>query len=314
MKRSRALLAAALPATLLAVSLVGCTAAGGGIQTDALGVDCAAPGDGSRSVQVDGEFGGAIELTSSTPVDATDVQRSVLIDGTGEVFAEGQQVTATYTIFNGKTGEVIGNQPDASLVNDEASFTDAAWLGEAVRCGAVDQRAVIVMPVDDALNGSDPATLGFTDLAADDTFIFVFDFTAAQEVCETTVPRDEEFPKVELGENGPTITIPECMEEPTELEITTLVEGDGAVVADGDTVTVNYTGVFWRNGEEFDSSWTRGQPAEFPTDGVIEGFKQALVGQKVGSTVLAVLPSEFGYNDGEVRVFVLEILSTTSGS
>ena len=63
----------------------------------------------------------------------------------------------------------------------------------------------------------------------------------------------------------------------------------------GDTVLVHYTGVKWSDGTVFDSSWERGAPASFATTGVVEGFKQALEGQTVGSQVLVVIPPEFGY-------------------
>ena len=74
-----------------------------------------------------------------------------------------------------------------------------------------------------------------------------------------------------------------------------LKQGDGEVVQPGDTVTVQYKGVLWRNGEMFDSSWSRGAPASFQTTGVVKGFQKALEGQKVGSQVIAIVPPADGY-------------------
>ena len=90
----------------------------------------------------------------------------------------------------------------------------------------------------------------------------------------------------------------------------------------GDTVTVHYTGVVWATGKTFDSSWTRGTPASFATTGVIPGFGKALVGQKVGSQVIAVIPPADGYgakvppNQTDITptstlVFVVDILATS---
>lgn len=76
-----------------------------------------------------------------------------------------------------------------------------------------------------------------------------------------------------------------------------LKQGDGPTVASGDFVIVQYRGVTWADGKEFDSSWKRGAPAQFQTTGVVTGFKKALEGQKVGSQVLVVIPPAEGYGD-----------------
>src|SRR5215469_1210051 len=52
-------------------------------------------------------------------------------------------------------------------------------------------------------------------------------------------------------------------EPPTELEISDIWQGDGAVAKAGDTVQVHYVGVAYSTGEEFDTSWSRGAPLEF---------------------------------------------------
>lgn len=94
--------------------------------------------------------------------------------------------------------------------------------------------------------------------------------------------------------------------------------GDGAAVADTATVSVCYMGVNGRTGDVFDSSYDRGAPAEFPLDGVIPGFKKAIAGQKVGSTVgVAIAPADgypSGTPDGQIKggdtlIFAIKILS-----
>jgi peptidylprolyl isomerase len=68
-------------------------------------------------------------------------------------------------------------------------------------------------------------------------------------------------------------------------------------VKSGQTITAQYVGQIYPDGAVFDSSWQRGQSAQFPigTGGVIKGWDQGLVGQKVGSRVILVVPSELGY-------------------
>jgi peptidylprolyl isomerase len=96
----------------------------------------------------------------------------------------------------------------------------------------------------------------------------------------------------------PEITVPDG-DPPGELVVETVVEGDGPQVQDGDLLVVDYVGVLWDDGTEFDSSWDDDAPSTFPlgTGGVIEGWDQGLVGQKVGSRVLLVVPPDLGYGD-----------------
>jgi peptidylprolyl isomerase len=80
------------------------------------------------------------------------------------------------------------------------------------------------------------------------------------------------------------------------MQVQTLVKGDGAKVGGQDVVTVDYVGINGRNGQEFDSSWKSGQPATFSLGpGMISGFNKALTGQTVGSRVVAAIPPEDGY-------------------
>lgn len=104
-----------------------------------------------------------------------------------------------------------------------------------------------------------------------------------------------------------------------ETEVKTLSEGTGPEVTDSSTITVCYVGVDGRDGATFDSAYERGAPEQFPAGGVIDGFRQALVGQKVGSTVAVVIPSKDGYPqgtpDGSIKpgdtiVFALKILAS----
>lgn len=99
----------------------------------------------------------------------------------------------------------------------------------------------------------------------------------------------------------------------SELQVTTLIEGTGAPLAAGQTVSVNYVGVYYATGEEFDSSWKRGEPFEFTlgVGGVIQGWDQGLAGVPIGSRVQLDVPSHLGYNDGQDRRFVVDILSAS---
>ncbi|WP_442930400.1 FKBP-type peptidyl-prolyl cis-trans isomerase [Mycobacterium sp. NBC_00419] len=106
----------------------------------------------------------------------------------------------------------------------------------------------------------------------------------------------------------------------SETQVHTLKAGDGPVVAPTATVSVCYMGVNGRDGSVFDSAYERGEPADFPLDGVVKGFQKAIAGQKVGSTVAVAMTSADGYPDGEPRagiepgdtlIFAIKILSAS---
>lgn len=107
----------------------------------------------------------------------------------------------------------------------------------------------------------------------------------------------------------------------TQLAASTLIAGTGPAVASGQSIAVNYVGVSFTTGEEFDSSWKAGgQPFTFKLGqgGVIKGWDQGLVGVTVGSRVQLDIPSDLAYGDspsagypaGALR-FVVDVLSAT---
>lgn len=78
------------------------------------------------------------------------------------------------------------------------------------------------------------------------------------------------------------------------LQYIVVQEGKGATPGDEDTVKAHYTGTLI-NGEKFDSSVDRGQPAEFPVKGVIPGWTEALKMMKVGEKVKLFIPPNLAY-------------------
>jgi peptidylprolyl isomerase len=106
---------------------------------------------------------------------------------------------------------------------------------------------------------------------------------------------------------------------PTELEITDLTVGDGPEAAPGQQVSVHYVGVAHSTGEEFDASYNRGAPLDFPlgTGRVIRGWDQGVAGMKVGGRRRLVIPPHLAYGDrgaggvigpGETLIFVVDLV------
>ncbi len=94
----------------------------------------------------------------------------------------------------------------------------------------------------------------------------------------------------------PTITVPEG-DAPTELVIEDHVVGDGPEAAAGVQANVDYVGVSWSTGAEFDASWNRNQPLSFTIGArqVIAGWDQGVAGMKVGGRRTITIPPDLGY-------------------
>ncbi len=116
----------------------------------------------------------------------------------------------------------------------------------------------------------------------------------------------------------PKVTVPSGA-PPQQLEETNLIEGTGAEAKSGDKVTVQYVGVGYDSGKEFDASWNRGEPFSFTLGAseVIPGWDQGVEGMKVGGQRELVIPPELAYGEtgappaigpNETLVFVIDLL------
>ena len=105
---------------------------------------------------------------------------------------------------------------------------------------------------------------------------------------------------------------------PTKLEIEDVVEGKGAEAKEGDTVSVQYVGVAFSTGTEFDASWERDEPFEFTLGAgeVIPGWDEGVVGMKKGGRRQLTIPAELAYGaqgsppaigPNETLVFVIDL-------
>jgi len=319
-----------LPITIVSLLAASTLAACAPSTTDASGEGCEATpaGDVSNAVTVTGEVGGELEATFDLPLTAETTQRTVVTAGSGEAAVDGTTVNLYYSIFNGETGELLESSqafseaPVPFIVSPGSAMEG---LTKALTCAQPGDRIAAVIPPSEAFGDEGAPDLG---LQAGQSLVFVADIESVEET-ETASTSDpeptelptpsawtENLPEVTLGE-APVVAIPDTA-PPAELELAVLAEGDGEVVADGATVTVNYLGTSWDTKEIFDQSYGRGE-ATFSTSGVIPGFAAALVGQKVGSTVLVTIPPQYGYGvdvvegtlSGQTLVFLIDIIAVS---
>jgi peptidylprolyl isomerase len=111
---------------------------------------------------------------------------------------------------------------------------------------------------------------------------------------------------------------------PRKLVKEDIVKGKGPAAKPGDTLTVNYVGVAFSTGKEFDASWDRGQPfaVQLGAGQVIKGWDRGLVGMRKGGRRILTVPPELGYGSegyppaiapNETLVFVVDAVSVKPG-
>lgn len=108
---------------------------------------------------------------------------------------------------------------------------------------------------------------------------------------------------------------------PDGLQYKVITQGTGPKPTSKDMVTVNYSGTLI-NGKEFDSSYSRGEPATFPVSGVIPGWTEALQLMNKGSTWMLYIPASLAYGEhgappvigpNETLIFKVELLDVKKG-
>jgi FKBP-type peptidyl-prolyl cis-trans isomerases 1 len=251
-------------------------------------------GGASSVVTATGELGSEPKVDFPTPVVTQKTQRTQLLPGDGPALQNGQAALVELTLLNGATGaELTKTAYDGiggSLITVGPS--DFPALSRGLECATVGSRVAIVGSAKDTHDGQASEAQG---IGADDSFVFVVDILKAfpaKAHGAGQVP-EEGMPSVVLAPNGtPGITIPNSS-APDKLKVAVLQAGDGAKVADGDYVVLKYTAVNWDDGEVSDSTWKDG-PAVVremvKSDTVPEGLVKGLVGKRVGSQVLLVIP------------------------
>lgn len=297
--RSAALLSTAM---IAALALAGCSSDGAPSDDDAASKDplCAAAGptgDVVESLDVSGTGadGAPDSIDVGDGAEPEAFQRAVVTEGDGPKLADGDFFSYAIAVYDAKTGEQIGangygeddRYPPAQLTLQPQSQLDQQFP-TLIGCAPVGSRIATAYPASTGEDGTkNQAIVQIIDVLS----------TPEKKAWGEDVAPEAGMPTVELAEDGePTITIPDDLKIPDETKVATLKQGDGREVTGDDTVYVQYKGVKASDGEEFDSSWSRGQVSTFPVAGVVEGFQKALVGQKVGSQVVAVLPKEEAYH------------------
>jgi FKBP-type peptidyl-prolyl cis-trans isomerase len=316
MRRAYALLA--VPLLLLVAAVAGC------------GSSSPSSASTSSSVTVSGAFGSAPNVSIPAVAASPSLYTKTVIQGSGAPLSSSDSFVGNYVayVWSGKTHQL--------KMSTYTTHTPSLFSGQllpglttALKGAKAGSRVLAVIPPKEGFGAQGNSQLGVT---GKDTLVFVIDlmqsFANTAGATGTHVSNGGgALPTVSTPAAGqaPTVTIPKTA-PPKNLTVTTLLKGTGPKVAKGQAVVVQYTGVIWRTGKVFDSSWSRKTPFEF-VDGanpeqVIPGWDTGLLGQTVGSRVMLTVPPADGYGSSgqsqagikgtDTLVFVVDIIGAVN--
>jgi peptidylprolyl isomerase len=325
-RKTPALLSAVAVAAVLTASLVGCSASASSACTPSYSA-----GDASKIVK-------ATAKTASfpTPLVTKTSQVSQNKAGTGTPIQPGDQVDYTFNIYDGKTGQTVGSSGSTQRAG-AAPTVGATAITRSLACATTGERYTLVTTVKQGFGAGAGSSAGLADSNTLVVVVDIKDHFLGKANGVNLLPQDG-MPDVITAVSGqPGIVIQE-LTKPTTLRIATIKQGSGAVVKKGATVHIKYAGftwpatssdspTVWPGGQSSDgtaipdgeSTWTKDQAADIPvtSSGLPVGLYKALLGAKVGSQVLAVIPpkdgfgsssSTYGFSDKDTIIMVIDVL------
>jgi peptidylprolyl isomerase len=242
------------------------------------------------------------------------------IEGIGEIHYEGDPVTIQYVGYDYETHKKF-----ASSWDEGKPFAFTLGKGEVIpgweegllELEGGDRRELVIPPSE--TQGPFPK-----GAPKDHAAIFVVDAIptktakAAQSKPTDRSSKASSQSAAAANKSKPKVKVPSGP-PPKKLEIKDLEEGSGPVAKPGDEVTVQYVGVNYKTGKQFDASWDRGAPFTFKLGegAVIEGWEKGIPGMKPGGRRELIIPPELGYGysrvegipPGSTLIFVVDLIS-----
>jgi hypothetical protein len=304
-RRTTAILTAAAAAALVASVLAGCAPSGRGPGNQPAGCTPALPsGDASSIVKASGAVGSKPSTKFPTPIVASHDEVTVLHTGRGLVAGAGSQVDIDATIYDGKTGKAVAaTSYDGSLravagkgLPGQTALTPST-LATALDCAQAGARISLVT------NGK--RLNAVQGLPASTSIVAVIDVVHVYQGKADGVnqlPKDG-MPNVITAVDGQPGIVVQELGKPESARSEVVKAGGGAVLKKGQKAVLLYRGWTWpASGDKpaiVDAldNWSTGAANNVPlTKGTLPAKAlDALIGQKVGSQVLVVLPPKDGF-------------------
>jgi peptidylprolyl isomerase len=242
-----------------------------------------------------------------------------LIEGIGNLTTVGRKVTVQYVGYDYETGEKF-----ASSWDEGKPFTFTLGKGEVIEgweegldgIEGGDRRELVIPP--ELTKGPFP-----TGIPQGKAVVFVVEPVPTKPAAakpKETEKKSKPIPTPKsLGKTKPKVEVPKGP-PPKKLVVKDLEEGKGPAAKLGDEVSVEYVGVVYKTGKQFDASWDRGEEPftfELGSGGVIAGWEQGIEGMKVGGRRELIIPPELAYGSegggsippNSTLIFVVDLLA-----
>jgi peptidylprolyl isomerase len=227
------------------------------------------------------------------------------IEGIGNLATQGRKVTIQYVGYDYETGKKFVSSWDQGK-----PFTFTMGKGEVINgweegldgLEGGDRRELVLPP--ELTEGSYPP-----GIPKGKAVVFVVDAIPPKGTKPKPEPKPK--PKPTTNKTKPKVEVPKGP-PPKKLVIKDLEPGSGPEAKLGDEVTVEYVGVDYKTGKQFDASWDRGEPFTFElgVGGVIAGWEQGIEGMKVGGRRELIIPPNLAYGPEKgTLVFVVDMLA-----
>jgi len=244
-----------------------------------------------------------------------------LLDGIGTYFSTGEKVTVQYVGYDYKTGKKFASSWDNGrpvTFTLGAGEVIPAWE-EAINGMEIADRRVMVVPPKLAKGGYPPNIPKGKDV------VFILELlprSSAKKAEKPPKPKAKTKTKEASGQAAGTKktkpkVVPPKGPKPKQLVVKDLEEGTGPEAKSGDELTVQYVGVGYESGKQFDSSWER-EPFSFTLGegNLIKGWEEGLEGMKVGGRRELITPPDYAYGSegagaiapNATLVFVVDLL------
>lgn len=288
---------------------------------------CGGSGSGSSLSDVDYSMNGATaepSVSFATPFAANGTEAYKIEDGDGATIEDGDSLLVDATVFSGTDGTSLGT-----------TYTDAPMIipvGEDLKKAAPELYDILIgskvgmsFSYSTNIDTTSTSTTEATPTVSAGTATNVEVYTVSGKLLKSAEGTENEkkssaLESFSLADDGTaTLTLSaDRGDAPTELYTEDLITGTGATVSESDIIYVNYVGVTWSDGTQFDGNFGA-TPTPLSLNGVIEGWKQGLAGKTVGSRVLLIIPSELAYGEDAATsgapegalVFVVDILGSS---
>lgn len=277
---------------------------------------------GFPAITAGAKFGEKPTLAKGSGKPPTELKTNVVSEGDGATLKKGDAIQVNYLGQAWDSDKPFDNSFDRKQPFDltlGAGMVIQGW-DKGLVGQKVGSRVELVIPPDLGYGAN-----GQGDIKPNATLVFVIDILKAKQIPTTAkgtaVAQDNiDLPKVGTKTDGkaPSVEVPSKTDPPKKLVSNYVLESKGEVVKETDTVVVNYVGVLWKDGKEFDSTYKTGNTATFPLAQVtLKGLKNGLIGKKIGSRVLLVVPPDQGLGDkaqqsipaNSTLVFAVDILA-----